>query len=611
LATSIKSMIVGNKVILMRLVMILLTLIIGSTTWAYTPPTGVPDPADSWTGFGEIDQASPNAAAVATMCPNWPGTADTNCYYVDNTEGCTTKGNGTPNAPRCTVPRPLNFGDLSATGGYMYIAKGTAEYGLANAYVYGKGSAAHPIWITGPAADNPVFNYALKFGYGGTDRDTQYIVIENLKFHASGIVISPSDTGTTISNILVRNCTAYGANALVEGTAFMVGAAGAYDGSSASNIVFYNNTIRNLGALEPGQEDDACGVYVQNSSSTWILNNNIYQVGGDSIGGCHTCNYGNHPQNLFIGKNILYGNGENCIDLKGVENFIVSENICYGPFMNQQGWGLVVHDAQGADQHDSTNGWFLFNNFYHLTAGFVITTGANEDMYFIGNIISDIDSAYDNELNESSTSCDADNSCGYAIAFTSSYGQSYVIDNTLYDYEKAGVNIANALGETDFLEVAGNIFYRTGATGSEIRIAKNGSEAQANITRNLFYAPNDAGGSDFYWAGGSRNYAYLTGTAGECGGGSPNCVDGSNPKFVSTTNFTLQSDSPAIGANVEGPVGATVYDAFATAWSAYSVTIEKDYAGRTRPQGGSWDIGAYEYMMAGQSGQTYSGVSLR
>ena len=53
-------------------------------------------------------------------------------------------------------------------------------------------------------------------------------------------------------------------------------------------------------------------------------------------------------------------------------------------------------------------------------------------------------------------------------------------------------------------------------------------------------------------------------------------------------------------------MGATAYDAFATAWAAFGVTIEKDYAGNARPQETTWDIGAYEY----DPGAVYPAVSI-
>jgi hypothetical protein len=64
--------------------------------------------------------------------------------------------------------------------------------------------------------------------------------------------------------------------------------------------------------------------------------------------------------------------------------------------------------------------------------------------------------------------------------------------------------------------------------------------------------------------------------------GSENTEDhnliGVDPKFIDASNgdFHLQSDSPAINAGVP--------------------TIIKDIEGTSRPQGPSYDIGAYEYF---------------
>lgn len=54
-----------------------------------------------------------------------------------------------------------------------------------------------------------------------------------------------------------------------------------------------------------------------------------------------------------------------------------------------------------------------------------------------------------------------------------------------------------------------------------------------------------------------------------------------NPLFVSTNDFHLQSNSPAIDAGVAAPM------------------VPFDIAGTPRPQGKTWDIGVYEYVPAG------------
>ena len=63
-----------------------------------------------------------------------------------------------------------------------------------------------------------------------------------------------------------------------------------------------------------------------------------------------------------------------------------------------------------------------------------------------------------------------------------------------------------------------------------------------------------------------------------------------DPKFISGTDFRLQSGSPAIDGGR----------------SLLSIGISADFAGATRPQGCCYDIGAYEYATRSGTSQPSS-----
>ena len=68
------------------------------------------------------------------------------------------------------------------------------------------------------------------------------------------------------------------------------------------------------------------------------------------------------------------------------------------------------------------------------------------------------------------------------------------------------------------------------------------------------------------------------------------CLQG-DPSFVDADNsdFRLQSDSPARNTGAAD-------DAYQEFYSLYGIDIAKDFAGRARPQGPQWDMGALEYV---------------
>lgn len=193
---------------------------------AYTPPKGVPNPSQFFSTFGEIDQTTPSVATSDNpKCTGWPTGATAGCYYIDNTHAQSTDSSnayGYPNKPRTTIPT-----NAKTAGDLVYIHAGT--YTLSH-IVYGEGSAANPIWITGNSTSLPIFTNYMRIGRTGGTGTTSYVVVENLNFQPSGTSRGKVLIGSTVDNalvnrIIVRSCVLTGA-----GTSANAYAGGVADG---------------------------------------------------------------------------------------------------------------------------------------------------------------------------------------------------------------------------------------------------------------------------------------------------------------------------------------------------------------------------------------------
>lgn len=571
---------------MIRIIMVLILL--PCVVYGYTPPKGIPNPSASFSTFGEIDQASPSVATTGNpKCTNWPTSATEGCYYVDKTHGSATNTDNTygyPDKPRSTPPE----GTLAA-GSLVYIHAGTyTNADSAGSYfdINGAGTALNPIWIIGNSGTRPIFQNEFVIGATG---NTSYIVFENFEFSGviqNAITVSATSDAVVIDHIIVRNCVVTGTQNGDDYTGINIGVSALDDGATyypnatIQYVVVYNNHVSNIGNKLLSEEG---GIHVgYHTKYIWVLDNIVHDISSDGIAGSHYSNTDDRKtEYVFIGRNTSYANGENPMDFKSINHFVISENILTGPCVKEQGWGLVTHYGHTTGGTvPCKDGWIIFNKIYGVASG----TGNGgssgcSDCNYIGNIIYDIDSSY---------AVDADPFNGYCFQIGGSDGALNIVDNTCYGYNVGGVYVSD-LGAGDSLNIHGNIFSRSEAGTNEIYLDGTDQDDYVNMDYNRFY--NSGGAVAFYWNGGSRNMTYIKETASECA----HCSEGDPGLSNPPTSFALATGSACIGANVEGPVGATSYDAFATAWAAFGVTIEKDYAGTTRPQETTWDIGAMEY----------------
>lgn len=576
---------------------ILFVLVFSSLSQAsWNPPKGIPDPRDV-SNFGGLDPIEGTVDQVA-YCPNWPDTQNSvghgdtnNCYYIDNTIICSDSnagGYGTPVSPRCTIPTGLR-----SAGDYIYINAGTYPVSGDRVTLIGSGTASKPIWFRGNAGTKPIFTKFMHLGNGG---NSSYIIIENIKFMPPTGSIDGRPTGNNISvdHIVVRNCEVDGTIGDYLGNqsilSFGMGGSDSYTGASASYIVAYNNIIHDIGDwnseedVSAGYQDgrDPVGYYAnKNSNHHWVLDNTIYHLGADSIAGCHPVSLSYPVEYYYIGRNTLYRNDENGIDLKGIGYVVISENTIYGSWTDSPGEAIVLH--YGANSIGVYNVAVIFNKIYNSGSGIAITQGSDVDI--IGNLIYNIKHDVGTYVLTGNVDWNPASAfaAGAAIHYRGFTGTARIVDNTLYNYD-IGIQVPNQVGN---FKIHGNIFSGrvNPASGWDIHFSDSGEVSRVSMDYNVF----SQGANDIRIGWGSttvRDLLYIK-SINQCS----HCLSADSLFINPGTDFRLKSSSPAVNASIEGPVSDSAYDAF---FSLFGVSIKKDFAGTTRPQGSQWDIGAYE-----------------
>jgi hypothetical protein len=228
------------------------------------------------------------------------------------------------------------------------------------------------------------------------------------------------------------------------------------------------------------------------------------------------------------------------------------------------------------------NFWIINNICYNNSFG--VHGGSTEagdwHIYVIGNTFHDIYAQKPAEYNGGNAWAEA------AISLVGG-NQVYAINNSVYN-SASGIMTPGTGAYNKYYYIENNIVSKiTEPSGSHIN--SENSANQTIIRNNVIHQPN--GEEMIRWrSSGEYNLAEFQSAEGKCQG----CVN-TDPQFIDPDNhnFLISNISPAKNNGLSA--AALTTDVYALYQSIFGKNINVDINYISRPQGASWDIGAFEY----------------
>lgn len=508
---------------------------------AYVPPIGIPAPS-----FG-IDEV-----------------AGSYTHYVDRTHPSatdTSNPNGSASTPRLTVPTTLEAGSVCEVHGTGYTL-GTTTWTL-------NGTSGSPVFIKGVGAptftgSSTVLTIAGSYGIvEGLD-----IINQQIRFGVSG--------GAAATYMCLRASEARGWTN--TNTSSMIGAN--VSSPVSHDLVLYDLEVHDNGVLGAG--NDFHGVKWSGTGlyNCWYLDSLSYNNDGDTIQiGSASGTVEPWPEFLYIGRVTGHNDTENYCDFKQCRDVIVSEGVGYGYEQSVASGGVcgVVHNG-------TVRCWFLFNAFHSSRLG--IQGTGQEALYVIGNVF------YNLARVESDTAETSLGTGGNAVQVRGHTGDLLIVNNTVHDCTR-GFYLESSAGSP---QIINNIVHGLKGAGAMVGFDNTTVHTNATIEDNLF----DTSATPCRVQISSTRHMTLAAYIAAHPTKGAGCLEG-DPDFVNSgiRNYDINETSDAVG------VAAADHAVYSTFNTTYGRSIQYDKDGLARPQGGSWDMGAYEYAAA----QEGSGVN--
>lgn len=462
-------------------------------------------------------------------------------HYVDNANiVCSNINNvfGTISNPRCDIPT------IIVAGSVVQVKSGSYAISKNNKYFF-NGTLQYPIFVQG--VNNPTLQPGA--GYWGISGD--YFIVENFTIDRLNFITRAKDNPRSSTYSALRN------SEVKNGGGNAVRLYG-------NNMVSYNNHVHHNNA--GGSE--AHGVYIgQGSKQVWILDNEIHHNSGDSIQFTHGASTG-YPEYVYIGRNTMYSDRENAVDLKFPHHVIISQNKMhsYRNAPNNTLWcddkshcGTYSSGSDGAAMVIGSDGapndvWILFNEISDSNVGIRVENATNVNI--IGNVITDVS--------------------GAAIKFDKRASPTYILNNTIHN---SGKGIEDGWQEGITPIIINNIF--SNLSNLYLDIDSNKVVDKSTLDTNIFSAASSS--FPIVW-----NYPITITSTGQLNSLAGTAVKGNiiaDIDFVNsqTGNYSLTDPSYAIASGSEH----AQYDVFT---QLFGTSIKFDFHGNPRPQGAAWNI---------------------
>ena len=502
------------------------------------PPFGIPRPT-----FGITDRAPVPPADWVAPTPGF--------YFVSpGTPGATDRDNplGTPRMPRATVPRRLPAGSVVELRG-RYDAEHTGA-----ALLRAEGTASQPVFIRGdPARPAEILRPWEVSG--------SYVVVEHLRFKDRDGTTTGSFTFLApIDHAAIRHSDVSGnrrwGGLAIEG----------WTGSTAANVVVYDNRIHDNGDVRANFDQDRHGIHVgERVNTVWIVDNEMWRNSGDGIQiNARRSALQASTHHIYVGRNVSHHNKQNGFWTKQATDVIFSQNVAYAHRASNSSLGVGL-----GFQYAPSRVWFIFNHVYDVEYGIQAASdadlGIGTDSYFVGNVIHDVHDS-DNDFNPAT----AWQNCAISLAGGIN---RHVVHNTIHDVD-SGICSPSATGRID---VHNNIVFGVRPDGHHVFVEFPAVAAATKGEGNVFgptYRLN-AGGT-------LRSF-----TKEEFGSNSVV----RDPGFVRTGSWPLDLGSAAAVIDRGAAAGLSVFRLYR---SLYGEDIFHDVVGRPRQSGVRLDPGAFE-----------------